>query len=82
MLRQTVNVFVASRPCIVYAMICYVCFRSPHHERNQFPEDVESPAFVYCDSTQDDKDVECPHMNPFYTRLVDNKHAHYYGTDI
>ena len=55
MLRQTVNVFVASRPFIVYAMICYVCFRSPHHERNQFPEDVESPAFVYCDSTQDDR---------------------------
>ena len=27
MLRQTVTVFVASRPCIVYAMICYVCVR-------------------------------------------------------
>ena len=55
MLRQTVNVFVDSRPCIVYAMVCYVCFRSPHHERNQFPEDVESTAAVYCDSTQDDR---------------------------
>ena len=25
--------------------------------------------------------VEWPHMNHFYTRLVDNNHAHYYGTD-
>ena len=55
MLHQTVNVFVASRPCIVYAMICHVCFRSPRHEQNQFPEDVESLAAVYCDSVQDDR---------------------------
>ena len=25
-----------SRPCIVDDMIYYVCFRSPHHERNRF----------------------------------------------
>ena len=55
MMRQTVNVFVASRPCIVDSMICYdVCFRSQYHERNRFPEDVESPAAVYCDSAPDD----------------------------
>ena len=35
--------------------MCYVCFRSPHRVGNQFPEDVESPAVVYCDSTQDDR---------------------------
>ena len=46
---------VASCPCIVDAMICYVCFRSPHHERNRFPEDVENPASIYCDSTPDDR---------------------------
>ena len=67
-------------PCIVDATICYVCFSSPHHERNQFPEDVESHAAVYCDSVPDDR--MCPHMNHFYTGLVDNKHAHYYVTDI
>ena len=41
---------VASRPCIVDDMICYVCFRSQYHERNRFPEDVGNPAAVYCNS--------------------------------
>ena len=56
MMRQTVlNIFVASRPYIADAMTCYdVCFRSQYHERNRFPEDVESPAAVYCDSAPDD----------------------------
>ena len=39
------------RICYLYCGfndLLYVCFRSQYHERNRFPEDVESPAAVYC----------------------------------
>ena len=47
--------FVASRPSSLDTMICYVCFRSPRHERNRFPEDMESTAGIHCDSAPDDR---------------------------
>ena len=75
MLPQTVNIFVANRHCIVAAMICFLCFRSPHHERNQFPEDMESLLpFIVTARTM----TECrvPTHESLLHALVENKHAH------